>query len=297
MENPWGISGPAFIQIYIGLLVAPLVVRVILGIGARLARPAAAVDTGRALTVYEYAYLAGGQNRVIETVIAALVERGLLRVSSNRKIRATGAIPGDPLEAAVVRTATGKSTLSIMVRMSSSAELRALATDLERRGLVVPNSRTRTIRKVVFWLYLAVLAVGFARWVNGLSLNRPVGWLTALVIVALVATLIARVVAKRPTKTKATAKGQSELSKEKSRTGQHNAVLAGAAGLVAVGGMTMYPDPALSAALMVPVASSGGGWSSSDSGSSFSSSCGSSGGSSSCGGGGSSCGGGGGCGG
>src|SRR5438105_4542054 len=102
MSDPWGISGPAFLWIYGGLMVGVwLVVRPLLTWAARRSASHGGQYPGSTPTVYQLAYLAGGPHRAIDTAIAALVERGGLRVSSARTVTATGAMPADPLERAV----------------------------------------------------------------------------------------------------------------------------------------------------------------------------------------------------
>src|SRR5207248_9167978 len=77
------------------------------------------------------AYLAGGPDRVPDTAIATLVERGQLRVSS-RSLPWTGPIPADPFERAVAASAQrGTTTASIRSSMRNSDLMRAFATDLE----------------------------------------------------------------------------------------------------------------------------------------------------------------------
>jgi uncharacterized protein (TIGR04222 family) len=264
------------------LLSAPLVVGLIWRLATRLPKRVP-IDAGRPLTVYELAYLSGGDNRVVETVIAALVERGLLRPSSDRKIRAVGAMPTDPLEAAVVGAASGRSAWDIVKRVRLSAALRALTADLQRRGLVVPGSRIRVMHRTVFWLYVAVFGVGLIRWINGLWLGRPIGWLSLLLLVAIVACVAAFKLSNKNVPARTTPEGLTILSRElrRRRAERQGAVLLGAAGAVAVGGLARYPDEELSDALGLPVMGSG---SYGAGGSGYS--CGSGGGGTSCGGGG-----------
>jgi uncharacterized protein (TIGR04222 family) len=311
MDQPWGISGPAFVWFFIALLIAPLILRLLLGTAVkRSAVPQATPGYGRPLSVCHLAYLAGGTDRAIETVIAALVDRGELRVNSAKKLQAVGNIPVDPLERAVAdaaNDAVGSTAVGIKNWVRPSEAMKALIADLEVHGLVVPSGKDQSIRRTVFAVYLAVFTLGAARWANGISLNRPVGLLTALLVVSLVAVWIAWRATRRQHHAAPTAAGARLLAQARSerlRAGQTgagsqdswglplDAALVGAAGAVALGGLAMYPDEELSAALMPPPGNGGGG--SSTGGSSCgSSSCSSA---SSCSSG-SSCGGGGGCGG
>ncbi|MBB5856960.1 TIGR04222 domain-containing membrane protein [Amycolatopsis umgeniensis] len=314
MEDTWGIPGPTFLAIYAVLLVFPLVLGLLWTVAVKLGRkaPRAAVS-GPQPTVYELAYLAGGPDRVVDTAIAALVDRGTLRVSSSKQLQLTGPEPADPIEKAVAKGARpghNATTRGIRDRLRMSGPMQALGKDLEARGLVVVNQAPR-IRRVVFFLYLAVLVLGVVRLFAGISADRPVGFLIPLLIAAGIATLIARAAKNKRTGPRPTGEGNrilgsanSALARERKR-GIPNApavggvaggaLLGGAAAAVALGGLAFYPDEELSAALIPPPMPSafGGG------GSSGGSTCGtgSSGGGSSCGGGGGSSCGGGGCGG
>lgn len=289
MNDPWGISGPAFVGVYAALLCVPQIVGIILARMARSASPETPpAHDSTPLSVYEVAYLAGGADRTVETVIAALVERGQLRVShSTKKLKAVGSRPADPLERAVVAVAggsAGATTTVIRTQVRRSTAMQTLLTGLERRGVVVTHRRLRRSLQVVLWLDLAVLAVGVARLGNGISLGRPVGFLIVLVVLATIATLVAWLRIRRHLPQPPSRAGRQLLASANTRDAPSGMLLTGAAGAVALGGLMMYPDAELSAVLRTPPPSASG----------YSGGGGDSGGGSSCGGGG---GGGGGCGG
>ncbi|MFD5095774.1 TIGR04222 domain-containing membrane protein [Amycolatopsis thailandensis] len=313
MEDTWGIPGPTFLAIYAVLLVLPLAVGLLWTIAVKLGRkaPRAAVS-GPQPTVYELAYLAGGPDRVVDTAIAALVDRGTLRVSSSKQLQLAGPEPADPIERAVAKGAKpgyNATTRGMRDRLRMSGPMQALGKDLEARGLVVVNQVPR-IRQVVFFLYVAVLVLGVVRLFAGLGTNHPVGFLVPLLIAAVVATLIARSAKNKTSGPRPTGEGNrilgsanSALARERKRGIPNEPavggvgpgfLLGGAAAAVALGGLAFYPDEELSEALIpppVPGAFGGGGSSGGGSTCSTGSSC-SSGSSSSCGGGGG-CGGGG----
>lgn len=313
MNYTWGIPGPTFLAVYTVLLVFPLIIGLLWTIAAKLARkvPRAAVS-GPQPTTYELAYLAGGPDRVVDTAIAALVERGTLRVSSSKQLQLTGPEPADPIERAVARSARPghkSTTRGIRDRLRMSGPMQALARDLEARGLAVAEKASR-IHQVVSFLYVAVLALGVVRVFAGISGDHPVAFLIPLVIVAAFATLIAQVVKSKSKSTgpRPTSEGKQVLHRAKSAHGRERkrgvspgpamagaaggAMLGGAAVAVALGGLAFYPDEELSAALIpppVPGGFGGGGSSGGSTCSAGSSSCGSGG----SGGGGGGCGGGG----
>ncbi|WP_414937573.1 TIGR04222 domain-containing membrane protein [Amycolatopsis sp. cmx-11-51] len=307
MEDTWGIPGPTFLAVYAALLVLPLVVGLLWTITVKLGRKAPrATVSGPLPTVYELAYLAGGPDRVVDTAIAALVDRGTLRVSSSKQLQLTGPEPADRIERAVAKGAKpgyNATTRGMRDRLRMSGPMQALGQGLEARGLVVVNQAPR-IRRVVFFLYLAVLVLGVVRLFAGISADHAVGFLIPLLIAATFATLVARAVKNKRTGPRPTSEGNRilgsanrALARERGIPDQPavggmagGALLGGAAAAVALGGLAFYPDEELSAALIPPPVSGafGGG------GSSGGSTCGTGG--SSCGGGsggGSSCGGGG----
>lgn len=291
MTDPWGISGPDFVVLYIALLGAVLLVRlVVTGIAVAWARRPGRAQPGPPPTVYQLAFLAGGPDRATDAAIAALVERGQLRVNSYKQISKTGTRPVEPLERAVFDIAKLKTTAVIRAKVRGSAAMRALADSLDERGLL--SSANRQARTFGLVLQLAVLALGIARLVNGVSLGRPVGILLFLTLLATVLALASaaglKTAARRPSAAGHRVLGQARAAASGPMPAGALAggvLLGGAVAAVALGGWAMYPDDELSAALM-PSAGSGGGGSSG--GSSCSSSSCSSG--SSCG---SSCGGGG----
>ncbi|WP_206788844.1 TIGR04222 domain-containing membrane protein [Amycolatopsis sp. MtRt-6] len=301
MADPWGISGPDFVVLYIALLGAALLVRVIVsGVVTRRAMRVGAASPGPPPTVYQLAFLAGGPDRAVDAAIAALVERGQLRVNSYQQVSQAGTRPAEPLERAVFEAARLKTTATLRAIGRRSAAMRALEEGLDRRGLLVSAAAKRQARTFGLLLQLGVLAFGVVRLVNGIALGRPVGILVFLVLVAAVLAVVAAVRRAKTGARQPSAAGYRVLGQVRAAASgpvpagmlAGGVLLGGAAAAVALGGWAMYPDEELSAALAPPMTSSGGG-SSGASGSSCSSgsSCGS--GSS----GGSSCGGGGGCGG
>lgn len=307
MEDTWGIPGPTFLAIYAALLVLPLVVGLLWTISVKLGHKAPrATVSGPAPTVYELAYLAGGPDRVVDTAIAALVDRGTLRVSSSKKLQLAGPEPADPIEKAVARSAKpghNSTTRGIRDRLRMSGPMQALAKDLEARGLVAVD-KTPQIRQVVFSIYLGALILGVVRLIAGIASDHPVGFLIFLVIVAGIATLLARAARNKRVGPRPTGEGDRILHRARSAHGRERkrgipnqpsmgggALLGGAAAAVAFGGLALYPDEELSAALIPPPLSGGfGGGGSSGGGSTCSggggSSCSGGGGGSSCGGGG-----------
>lgn len=289
MQRPWGLSGPEFLQLYwIGLALAVLVAIIV---RARV-RAGRADQPVRSLDMDELAYLAGGPRRVVETAVARLLTAGELRTSRRGTVTATAATNSrNPVDRAVVldcRRYTNRTVSLLISSVASDESIAAIGRRLEAMGLVVdPAAAKSALRKGTLPLW-ALLVIGVARWVNGIAIGAPVGWLTLqIVLTGLLLLLLTR-----RSKHIRTGKGNRVLDDARSsrtRAGASNeAVYAGAAGLVLFGGLMVYPDLEVRSSLLAAsggtTAASGGAYSSC---SAASSSCSS----------GSSCGGGGGCGG
>ncbi|WP_328790437.1 TIGR04222 domain-containing membrane protein [Streptomyces sp. NBC_00273] len=101
---------------------------------------------GEALDPYEYAYLAGGERRVVESAIISLVERGTLSLRAAR-LRTIGAeLPQHPVERAVIAACPrSKRVQEVFEALEHCDEVDELARRLVLLGLV-RNWRRRTTR-------------------------------------------------------------------------------------------------------------------------------------------------------
>ncbi|HUQ54142.1 TIGR04222 domain-containing membrane protein [Lentzea sp.] len=297
MQRPWGLSGPEFLQLYwIGLALAVLVA-IVVRVRARAGRGDQPV---RSLDMDELAYLAGGPKRVVETSLARLLTAGELRTSRRGTVQATSTTePRNPVDRAVIADSQRymNRTVSLMIPAVAQDEVvTSIGRRLQDMGLVAdPSAVKSALRKGSLALWV-LLAIGVVRWVNGIAIDAPVGWLTVqLVITGLLILLVTRRGKHVRTGRGDRALDEARSSRTRSAT-PDEALYAGAAGLVLFGGLTVYPDLAVRTSLLAASGSTGGygGSSGYSSCSSSSSSCSSS--SSSCSSG-SSCGGGGGCGG
>ncbi|MDX8031839.1 TIGR04222 domain-containing membrane protein [Lentzea sp. BCCO 10_0856] len=289
MQRPWGLSGPEFLQLYwIGLALAVLVA-IVVRVRVRAGHSNQPV---RSLDMDELAYLAGGPRRVVETAIARLLTSGELRTSRRGTVQVTSTTRSlNAVDRVVITDAqryTNRTVNLMIPALTKDGVVLAIGQRLEDMGLVVnPAVAKSALRKgsILLWV---LLAIGVARWVNGIAIGANIGWLTLQLVItgALIFVLTRR------GKHVRTSKGNSVLDAART-TSTHRAatsdeaVYAGAAGLVLFGGLAVYPDLAVRSSLL---ASSG------STSSSYGGYTGDGGGSSSCSSG-SSCGGGGGCGG
>ncbi|MFD9704225.1 TIGR04222 domain-containing membrane protein [Lentzea sp. NPDC059081] len=290
MQKPWGLSGPEFLQLYwIGLALAVLVA-IVVRVRARAGRGEQPV---RSLDMDELAFLAGGARRVVETSLARLLTAGEIRTSRRGAVQATSTTSSrNAVDRAVISDCQRYSnrTVNLMIPAVSQDEaVTSIGRRLEAMGLVISAEAAKSARRkgsIALWV---LVAIGVVRWVNGIAISAPVGWLT----LQLVLTGLLIVVLTRGGKHVRTGKGSRALDEartSRSRSAMpEEALYAGAAGLVLFGGLTVYPDLAVRSSLLASSGSAGGytgtgGYSSCSTGSSSCSS-------------GSSCGGGGGCGG
>ena len=94
--------------------------------------------TGRPLNPEEYGYVIGGPVRAVEVAIAALLERGVLRISREGELSATGQPHGlSRLEAEVIE-ALGRNTMAVpkVIRtVSDGVAVGGIADAVRERGL------------------------------------------------------------------------------------------------------------------------------------------------------------------
>ncbi|AHI00160.1 TIGR04222 domain-containing membrane protein [Kutzneria viridogrisea] len=295
-QEPWGISGPEFLSYYlVGIGVALLAALLV-----RVAAKAAQAGPARQLSASELGYLSGGPARAVETAVARLLESGALRASRGTGyLVATGPASADPLEAAVLRKCrppTGYGLVALQNRLAESRELAAIGEQLVRDGLVVAPARARGFRTLSAAPMGLVFLVGLARFVNGVNLHRPAGWLGALLVLSAALTvLLALLLRKQHLRTFRGDRVLSRTMKARNVIGSNEALLlGGAAGAVVLGGLLAFPDRDVTSAIYpatMTTGSSGSSWWGGGGGGG--SSCSSGGGSSCGGGGGGGCGGGG----
>lgn len=288
MGQPWGLSGPEFIGLYVvGFLVSLLLVYVV---QAKLSgRGSRAAGSDVRLDAYQAAHVAGGPARVVDTAIAGLALNDQLLVARGGKLTAvSGAGATGPVEAAVYGVLNPTASRSaVLRRLRHHPAITAIGDQVRARGLLLDRSRVLPWRLVLL-LPVAVWCVGLARDINGVRLHRATNNLTALLVMSAAVTVVV-LLARFRTRHRPSAAGRQavrQLRQEYEAQHVGSTAVTGTVAApqvlgVALLGFTALTDPALRAALVTSSGSSGG-----DSGSSGS-----------CGGGGCGGGGGGGCGG
>ena len=114
--------------------------------GITFRRSVSVLEEPEALDVYDIAFLAGGPQRVAESALIALSERGLLKIGGVR-VRAVGeAPPQHPVEdVLLVMCPRSKNTASVLTAVQRSPEVQEITRRLAARSLV-RGSRHRPTR-------------------------------------------------------------------------------------------------------------------------------------------------------
>ncbi|MFG2994774.1 TIGR04222 domain-containing membrane protein [Streptomyces sp. NPDC048257] len=112
---------------------------------ARAYHRTGAGNGGEALDLYEFAYLAGGEQRVVETAIISLVERGMLSLRAARLRIVDGERPEHPVELAVFAACPrSKRVQEVIEALAHCDEVDELARRLVSLGCVGSRRRRPT---------------------------------------------------------------------------------------------------------------------------------------------------------
>ncbi len=147
------------------------------------------------LDPYEVAWLAGGQERVIGTALASLVDRGILAMTVQKQ---GGKITGgtchrtkiehhhvqlhDVERACLAAIPEGNVDMD-QIRRVASDRFQAIARRLERAGLLHRPGHLARERAVAGGMLATLLALGFSRFWFGFTLGHPLSFLAVLLIV------------------------------------------------------------------------------------------------------------------
>jgi uncharacterized protein (TIGR04222 family) len=187
ITNPLDVDGPTFLRLYGGLLLVGLVAAI--GLRHYLRQPArVAVPNPHPLHAYEIAYLAGKRQRAMETAVSDLVEKEHLVFDTDTEtfMRNKQLPPrAHPLAQAIDRSADNKTRFSALTPLARQP-LNTIHSQLQTRGLLVSSRRPQWVPALLMGV---ILLFGIARIIIGINRERPVGYLTALCVLAGVAAL------------------------------------------------------------------------------------------------------------
>ncbi|MEU8638319.1 TIGR04222 domain-containing membrane protein [Amycolatopsis sp. NPDC048633] len=292
MTDTWGIPGPLFAGLYLGLLLVPAAYAAVRTRLLLRGRAGGAPERAE-----ELALLTGGRTRAGEFVVARLLEHQIIRMDGTGRVhRVRGSASDDLGRAALVRISkTGTAVSTVCREVWHHPALVDLEHGLIARGLLVDARKVRLTWVFTAVAYWALVVFGVVRLIAGSSTGHPVGFLLGLLLLlGLVAAIFVTTRTANAPEVKATAAGRA-AAREAERAGS---LTSGSAGAVAAGGFAGHPDKdvrlAVSRSTVVSATRSSsrrGRWAAAGGGGGF---VGFYGGSSCGGGGGSSCGGGGG---
>jgi uncharacterized protein (TIGR04222 family) len=254
VERPWGLSGPEFLDLYWIALAVTLGFAIFVRVRLRGAR---GVVPAGVLGLFDIAYLTGGPRRVAETSVAGLIAAGTLAPARNGAVRIAGsagsagsAVASHPVDKAVLADATRYKyrTLTLLITSVSGHDA---TLDIGRRlssmDYLVARDVVKSRLRVGVVPMALLFVIGVVRWVNGLSIGAPVGWLTLQLV--LTGVLVALLVKVAPSTL--TASGREAVAKARAGgvTGGSGATgSVNAAELVALDGFDAHPDVSLRAA-------------------------------------------------
>jgi uncharacterized protein (TIGR04222 family) len=242
MTEPWGLTGPQFLLLYLaGVAVTLLPVL----LARRAARHAPAATDRPNLDTDQLALLAGGPIRLAETAIARLVAAGAV-IATRGRLTASGTAPPDrPIERQLLREISHHpmSVRDALLSARRSRRVCAVADSLARQGLLVSRRKDRLIALLAPTGIYAVFAVGVVRAVHGANQDLTIDYLVLLLILTvLLVVALGTALRLKPR----TVHGDALLRVRRSE-------LAGSTEtdvVVALGGLPAYPDAGVRRSLM-----------------------------------------------
>lgn len=247
MNEPWGISEPAFAWLYALGVVLPFTIA---GLHALWLRRGSH-DGSRLPSIQHVAALAGGADRVTDTVVAAMLDREQVRIAASGRLYRTPFAPVDAVGKEIVALLPHIQGFWLRWYLSRGEAIRALHEDLAGRGLLVSERRRKIAWRIAAACYVAIFAAGLISWIE-----TPT-WLLAVLLVAVLKVAYASFrFGRTDHQGRATRAGRRVLD----AAAEDRSLVAGAPGAVALGGLSAHPDPALGSALArsLTVAGTGG---------------------------------------
>jgi uncharacterized protein (TIGR04222 family) len=185
--NTWGISGPDFLLLYIGLFIVTWVVV----LAARQRTGAAGTATASyppELGLYEAAMLNGGGQLALATAVCRLKEAGSVRLNKNDgRIVASGPLPADadPVEEWVYTHVEDSAVgaWDLLDDGPAGPVLDPIRDRLEKLGLMPTGRQTTLMLRQVLW-FAPLLALGIARVIAGTAHHHPVTYLVMLMLLS-----------------------------------------------------------------------------------------------------------------
>ncbi|HJU69040.1 MAG TPA: TIGR04222 domain-containing membrane protein [Gemmatimonadaceae bacterium] len=176
------LPGPQFLSLYLGLLGIAGPVAIFLRHWLR--RPGGSVDVRfLKLRPFEIGYLAGGDRQAVSAMVASLAKDNVVTVGEREPtIIVAGPLPAgsDTVERALLGLlGTGPTTIERTTEAATST-LMPVRRKLMDLGLLIPERASWMPRVIPALVLVAVLLLGIAKIMIGVSRDRPVGFLVGL---------------------------------------------------------------------------------------------------------------------
>jgi uncharacterized protein (TIGR04222 family) len=139
---------------------------------------------GVLLTIEEMAYLADGSFRAVDIALISLLQKGCVELDDKSK-KLRWAAPGDDLstlEGKVLQYVAAQNGRIDRIRRAATTATDTMLTRLQRLDLCVPTANTKQATHYVWLLFTPLFFLGIARLAHGISLGKPIGFLTILLI-------------------------------------------------------------------------------------------------------------------
>lgn len=182
--NPLDWGGKAFLFLYIALFVAAVILSVMI---LRLVRPDG--RGGAATDADGMAFLAGQGQRMLEAAVARLLASGALVLQDGKRfLRGDGTAGPGSLDRALLAVAMPADWIELA--KATKPHVAPVERRLVAGGLVMDKGEARWIGLIAALPLLALFALGAAKLILGLSRDRPVGFLAALLVLTAIVVLI-----------------------------------------------------------------------------------------------------------
>lgn len=178
------LTGGPFLALYGVLMIATIIAGFVI---PRWLRPDG--NSARATDPDEIAYLAGGPLRYVDAVIARMLAAGTIAVEGRN---AAQIVAPPVLAAGPERSVLALPTPSPWGRVMKAVTPHARAVDdkLVGKGLLISRDVVQQLRLWQTSPYILLMLFGAIKWDVGVGRGRPVGFLTALLIVTIVLAVI-----------------------------------------------------------------------------------------------------------
>ena len=182
--GPLDLHGPAFLLLYAELALIAVLASFLI---PPFLRPEG--RSGRPADEDELALLAGGRQRFAEVVVVCLLAAGAAIVQAGGTLQIRDQRSAKTLaERRVVALASPANWNAVIETLAGPAETGERR--LEEKGLRIDTATALHLRQIQTAPLALLFALGLAKWIVGWMRERPVGYLTVLLVLTLIALLL-----------------------------------------------------------------------------------------------------------